>query len=91
MSTMEGGGPPIDWDGLVPHIDHPARESIVEAIRWVGPLSAPDLKAILEEPEFHLSYISYHLRALVEEGVLSEVGGRTAGASVETLYYFPVR
>jgi hypothetical protein len=88
---MEGGEPPIDWAALAPHIDHPARESIVEAIRWIGPLSAPDLKAVLEQPEFHLSYVAYHLRALAREGVLSEVGGRPAGDSIETLYYFPLR
>jgi len=88
---MEGGEPPIDWAALAPHIDHPARESIVEAIRWIGPLSAPDLKAVLEQPEFHLSYVAYHLRALAREGVLSEVGGRPAGDSLETLYYFPLR
>jgi hypothetical protein len=91
MSTTEGGEPSIDWAALAPHIDHPARESIVEAIRWIGPLSAPDLKAVLEQPEFHLSYVAYHLRALAREGVLSEVGGRPAGDSLETLYYFPLR
>jgi hypothetical protein len=88
---MEGGEPPVDWVALAPHIDHPARELIVEAIRWIGPLSAPDLKAVLEQPEFHLSYVAYHLRALAGEGVLSEVGGRPAGDSLETLYYFPLR
>jgi hypothetical protein len=88
---MEGGEPRIDWAALAPHIDHPVRESIMEAIRWIGPLSAPDLKAVLEQPEFHLSYIAYHLRALAKEGVLSEVGGRPAGDSIETLYYFPLR
>ena len=85
---MEGGEPPpIDWVALAPHIEHPARESIVEALRWVGPLSARDLKGVIEDPEYHLAYVAYHVNALVGEEVLTEVG-RAAGASVETLYYF---
>ena len=47
---MEGGGPPIDWAALAPHIEHGARESIVEALRWVGPLSALDLEGVLDDP-----------------------------------------
>lgn len=88
---MEGGEPPTGWGGLAPHAAHPVREAVVEAIRWTGPLSAPDLKAVFADPRLHLSCISYHLRALAEEGVLSKAGGRQAGASVETLYYFPVQ
>jgi len=60
-------------------------------VRWIGPLSAPDLSHVLENPEFNLAYVAYHLKALAKEGVLTAVGGRAAGASVETLYYFPVR
>lgn len=88
---MEGGELPLDWAALAPHIEHPTRECIVEAVRWTGPLSAPDLKAILDAPEFSLPCLAYHLRALVGEGALRAVGGRLAGASVETFYYFPVR
>jgi hypothetical protein len=87
---MEGSGPPIDWTALGPHIEHATRESVVEAIRWIGPLSAPDLKGVFYGPEFHLAHLAYHLRVLVCEGVLTEVGGRQMGASIETLYYFPV-
>ncbi len=89
--TVQGGEPPIDWAALAPLIEHETRECIVEALRWIGPLSAPDLKGVLGDPEFHLSYVSYHLRTMVREGVLTEVGGRPADGSVETLYYFPVR
>jgi hypothetical protein len=89
--TVLGGEPPIDWDVLAPHIQHPTREFVVEALHWIGPLSAPDLKGVLDNPEFHLSCIAYHLTALVGESVLAKVGTRPAGASRETLYFFPVR
>jgi hypothetical protein len=85
--TMEGGGLPIDWTALAPHIEHPTRESIVEALCWIGPLSAPDLKGVLDDPEFHLAYVSYHLAALVREEVLVEIGERVAGASIEKVYF----
>jgi len=80
---MKGGGSPIDRAALAPHIEHPTREFIVEALCWIGPLSVPDLKAVLEDPELNLAY---HVRAVAEEEVLTEIGHRPAGASLETLY-----
>jgi hypothetical protein len=86
--TMERGGPPINWAALAPHIEHETRESIVEALRWVGPLSAPDLKGLLDDPEFHLANIVYHVTTLVSEEVLVEIGQRPAGVSIEKVYFF---
>ena len=88
---MEGGGPVIDWAALAPHIEHQTREAIVEALRWCGPLSAPDLKGVLDDPDIPLACIAYHVRTLARKGLLRSVGGREPGASVETLYCFPVR
>jgi hypothetical protein len=62
------------------------REPIVEALRWIGPLSAPDLKGVLEDPKLRLACLAYHARALVGEGVLAEAGQRATGASIEKLY-----
>ncbi len=70
-SWMEGSKPPINWAVLAPHIEHPAREAIVESLRWVGSLSARDLKRILADPKFHLAYLAYHLAALVKGGAAS--------------------
>lgn len=84
---MEGGGPPIDWAALAPLIEHPATESIVEALRWIGPLSAPELKRVLEDPELHLACIVYHVSVLVEEEVLVEIGQRPAGGSIERVFF----
>lgn len=83
----EGGRPPIDWVALGPWIEHETRESIVEALRWIGPLAAPDLKAVLDDPELRLAYIAYHVSALVREEVLIEIGERPAGASIEKVYF----
>jgi hypothetical protein len=89
--AMKGGGPPIDWEGFAPHIAHPVRESIMEALRWIGPLSAPDLKGVIDDPEFRLAHVSYHVTTLVWEEVLVEIGQRPAGASVEKVYCFAVQ
>jgi hypothetical protein len=84
---VKGGGPPVDWAALAPHIGHPTRESIVEAIRRIDePLSAPDLKKVIDNPEFQLAYVRYHVTALASAGALVEFGERPAGPSVEKLY-----
>jgi hypothetical protein len=90
MKTMKGGGPLINWAALAPFIEHETRESIVEALRWIGPLSAPDLKGVLDDPEFQLAYVAYHLSTLVGEEFLAEVGERPTGASIEKIYFFAV-
>ncbi len=84
---MEGGEAPRDWAALAPHIEHPTRKSIVEALRWIGPLSAPELKRVLDDRHFHLAGIAYHLRTLVGEEVLVETGARAAGVSIEKVYF----
>jgi hypothetical protein len=86
--TMKGGGPPINWAALAPLIEHETRESIVEALRWIGPLSPPDLKRVIDDPEFQLAYIRYHVTTLVSEEALVEIGERPAGGSVEKVYFF---
>jgi hypothetical protein len=89
--TVLGGESPIDWDALAPHIEHPARESIVEALRWIGPLSAPDLKGVLDDPESHLAHVAYHVTVLAREEIVKEIEQRPAGASFETLYLLTPR
>jgi hypothetical protein len=92
--TVLGGEPLIDWDALAPHIAHPMRESIVEALGWVGPMSAPELKRTLgdpRDPEISLACVDYHLKVLDDGEALIEIGQRPLGASVEKLYFFPQR
>jgi hypothetical protein len=78
---------PIDWISLAPCIEHETRESIVEALRWIGPLAAPDLKAVLDDPELPLAYVAYHASALVKGEALVAIGERPAGASIEKVYF----
>jgi hypothetical protein len=86
--TMKGGGPPIDWAALAPLIEHQTRESIVEALRWLGPLSPPELKRVIDDHQSQLACVHYHLTTLLSEEVLVEIGERAAGGSLEKLYFF---
>lgn len=85
---MTRGEPPIDWAVLAPLIEHETRESIVEALRWIGPLSPPDLQRVIGDPKSQLAYVHYHLTTLLRDEILVEVGERPAGGSVEKLYFF---
>lgn len=92
MTTMERGEPVIDWAALAPHIAHPVREGIVEAMRWVGePLSKSELLPILrsDDPDLSLSGVSYHVTTLVGAGALVTVAERATAGSMEALYFFP--
>jgi hypothetical protein len=87
----DGGSEPSvgwdGWDGLAPHIEHPTRECIVEAVRWIGPLSAADLRGVLGgDSNCHLAHVSYHVIVLVDEDIVVEVGRRTGGALFEKVY-----
>jgi hypothetical protein len=87
---MTGGEPAINWAALAPLIKHETRESIVEALRWIGPLSGPELKQVIDEPEFQITHINYHVTTLVQGEVLVEVSERSAGTSIEKIYFFAV-
>jgi hypothetical protein len=86
--TMEGGEPPMDWAAFAPHIDHPARRSIVEALRRRGPLSASELGGVLDNPDARPAYVNYHAKVLVQGEVLTEVRQQSAGPSIENIYSF---
>jgi hypothetical protein len=62
---------------------HPTRESIVEAIRWTGPLSAPDRLRTIDDPELHLAC---HVRAPIGEALLFATDAQPAGDRIEMLY-----
>jgi Helix-turn-helix domain len=78
--------PSFDWEALVALLIHPVKVSIIEAMDWVGePLSATDLDRILKG-QVGVSLISYHLRKLVELGVLQPVRKETVRGAVQTFY-----
>ncbi|HEX4668432.1 MAG TPA: helix-turn-helix domain-containing protein [Solirubrobacterales bacterium] len=89
--TMKGGELSFDWDALVPHVLHPLKVAIVEALGWVGkPLSATDLTKLFDDDDFGLSHVSYHLLKLAEAGAIKVVRRRKVRGSVEKFYFFAV-
>ena len=89
--TVEGSEPPpYDWAVLVPRVVHPIRVAIIEAMRWSGqPLSATDMRRILEGEDFTVSQLSYHFNVLAERkvGVIEIVRRRRVRGSEEKFYY----
>jgi len=82
-------GEPFAWDLLVPHIVHPLKVAIVEAMWWVGtPLSASDLTKLIDDPAYSLSHVSYHVGKFADCGVFKKVRQRQARGSVEKFYFF---
>lgn len=76
----------FDWEALVALLVHPVKVAIIEAMDWIGePLSATDLDRILKG-QVGVSLISYHLRKLVELGVLEPVRKETVRGAVQTFY-----
>jgi DNA-binding transcriptional ArsR family regulator len=76
----------FDWEALVALLVHPVKVSIIEAMDWVAePLSATDLDRILKG-QIGVSLISYHLRKLVELGVIHPVRKETVRGAVQTFY-----
>jgi Helix-turn-helix domain len=76
----------FDWEALVALLVHPIRVSIIEAMDWIGePLSATDLDRLLPD-RLGVSLISYHLRKLVDLGVLEPVRKDTVRGAIQTFY-----
>jgi hypothetical protein len=76
----------FNWDSLVPHLVHPVKVAIIEAMEWVEvPLSPRQLDQIFDE-QFGVSLVSYHMRTLVDVGVVEKVGERPVRGAVQTFY-----
>jgi Helix-turn-helix domain len=86
---MVKGDEQFSWDVLVPHIVHPLKVSIVEALWWIGePLSATDLMKVIGDEKYGLSHISYHMVKLANAGAIEVVGSRPVRGSLEKFYFF---
>jgi DNA-binding transcriptional ArsR family regulator len=83
------GGQRFSWDTVVPHIVHPLKVAIVEALCWIGePLSASDLAKAIGNERYGLSHFSYHLVRLADAGALEVVRTRPVRGSLEKFYFF---
>jgi DNA-binding transcriptional ArsR family regulator len=83
---------PVDWSALVPRLVHPTKVVILEAMLWIGrPMSATELEE-LACGDTALKSFSYHLKRLIEAGVLEVVGKlkvrRATSAKKETFFFF---
>jgi len=89
--TARGGEPlPFDWGALVPHVVHPMRVAIIEALCWIGePLSAIDFTRLFADGEVSTSFVSYHLRELAKVGVVVKVRERQVRGALKKSYFFP--
>ncbi len=79
------------WQTLAPRLLHPVKLTIIESMLWFDhPLSPSKLAGILEDPEEHpLGTLSYHMRSLMDAGVLEQFEQRAVRGSMETFYFFP--
>ncbi len=79
----------LDWGALVAHSVHPTRLWIIEALLHIGqPLSATGLEGILGSEKLGISSISYHLKILIELGIVEEVRERKVRGATERFYAF---
>ena len=77
------------WDALVPHVIHPVKVTIVEAMLWIErPLSSTDLVKLVDDDEVYLSHVAYHVRKLADAGAIAPVWKRQVRGSIETFYFF---
>ena len=77
------------WETLIPHVVHPAKVAVIEALGWMQePVSSSEFVALFDCDEFYLSLLSYHIRQLVKFGVIRSVRSRQRRGAIETYYYF---
>jgi hypothetical protein len=82
-----GGEPPAwSWDALIPHLIHPIKVHVLEALLWIGePLSAADLEKVFDGDPQH-GLISYHIKCLSNPGILECVGTRQVRGAHERYF-----
>ena len=87
MTVVQSQPLPFDWATLVPLVVHPTKVAIIESLRRIGrPLSPTDLGKVFEGRVMSRT-ISYHLGALVQAGVVSQVGQRKMRGATEKFYF----
>jgi DNA-binding transcriptional regulator GbsR (MarR family) len=63
--------------------------AIIEALLWVHePLSATELEEILEDGDYNLDMVLYHLRGLSRLGVVELTNTRRARGARENYFFF---
>jgi hypothetical protein len=79
------------WECFVPHLVHPLKVAIVEALLFIGePLSAVQLGKVFRGAGdgFRESNVRYHLNHLAEVGVLGPTADGPGGGPREKFFDF---
>jgi hypothetical protein len=82
----------MDWGLLVPHLIHPTKVFIIEAMLWINrPLSATEFEKMAKST-IAISNFSYHLDHLARCEALEVItklkARKVQGTKQETFYYF---
>jgi len=76
----------FNWESLVPHLIHPAKVAIIEAMKWIGvPVSPRELDRVFDE-QYGVSLVSYHMRTLLNVGVVEKDRQRPVRGALQTFY-----
>ena len=82
-------GDALNWEALVARSVHSTRLWIIEAMIHIEqPLSATGLEGIFSDEGLGISSISYHLKILIELGIVEEVRERKVRGATERFYAF---
>jgi hypothetical protein len=79
------------WEPFLPHLVHPLKVAIVEALLRIGePLSAVQFGKVFRGAGegFREGNVRYHLKRLAEVGVLEPVSAGPGGDPRERFFYF---
>jgi hypothetical protein len=93
-AELIGDCPFPGWEPFLPHLVHPMKVAIVEALQCIGePLSAVQFGKVFRGAggEFCESNVRYHLKHLAEIGVLEMTSASPGGGPREKFFDFANR
>ncbi len=76
----------FEWDMLVPHLVHPLKVAIIEAMSWIEEPTSPRELALMFGDEYGVSLVAYHVRTLADVGVLEKVRQQAVRGALQTFY-----
>lgn len=81
-----GNNQHFNWDTLVPHLIHPMKVAIIEAMSWVEePVSPRELDRMFGD-EYGVSLVAYHVRVLADIGTVEPVRQQAVRGALQTFY-----
>lgn len=76
----------MDWGVLIPHLVHPTKVWIIEAMLWIDqPLSASELERVFDRT-LSLSRIAYHVKSLAKGEMLRQVDKQQIRGAWKRMY-----